>query len=110
MMIKKKKDTGFTDLFMTNFVGEYVEMLCNFYERHAFQNEEGAADDTFPSVVNGYILDMDDEYYYMGNTPEFVHKAIKKSQVRYIEVVQEQSVYDKILDDMHTPNRKEEEN
>ena len=100
----KKEET--TSLFHLSFVGELVEILMPLYRKNVQGNEEGIMDQTIPIVVQGYILDADDEFLYLGDTPEEITKGIKREDVRYIEVIKEANPYDEVLDNMPTPNGK----
>lgn len=106
-MTKEKDDLS---LFGLCFHGEYVEIVTSLYQKNIEGDETGVIDQTLPIVLKGYILDMDDEYYYLGNTPEEISKAVKKEAVKYIEIISEQNVFDQILEDFPTPGTKEEQN
>ncbi len=60
--------------------------------------------------VQGFILDMDDEFYYLGNTPEEIVRAVKRENVVYIEILNPDNEYRAILDEMEVPKDEAEKN
>jgi hypothetical protein len=100
-MMKKKTDKH--ELFFLSFIGEYVTIILKREAKVLHQTEEGYIEETVPMTVNGYLLDMDDEYYFIGESPNNISRAILKKEVVYIEIVQVKTVYDEILDTMNVP-------
>ena len=64
----KKKSTVFYD----SFIGEYVIVFLR--------------DNKNMEALTGYLLDMDDSYYLLGQTPDQISQAIKIEDVKYVTV------------------------
>lgn len=107
--MKKKEEADF-DLFHITFIGEFVEILTPIYRKHIQGDESGVSDETIPIVLQGYILDIDDTYLYVGDTPEAITQAVFKNDARIIRIVKEQNPYDDMLDQMEMPNKREDVN
>lgn len=88
------------ETFFLTFVGEHVELAGSFYH----SDQEAAI------KVQGYILDIDDEYYYLGDTPEEITNAIKRDRVIYIQVIPKVNEYQQMLMEMDVPETDEEKN
>lgn len=101
---------SFSEIFHTTFIGEQVEFLTSIPQHWSENTEDGVISGTIPMIVQGYVLDIDDEYYYVGDTPHEVSRAVKRSEVLFIEIVSEKKVFDKILDQFPVPDNESEEN
>lgn len=107
--LKQNKKTAITgnisedvaqDTFFLTFIGELVEIAGSF-------KHEGKATDI--SLI-GYILDITPEYYFLGNNPDEICKAIKRNAVTYIEIVDPEDPFIEILEEMEVPNNEQERN
>lgn len=92
MSLKKKKK----DLFWTTFMGEFVEILTRV-----------DSPDRMPLVAQGYLLDRDDEYYYLGEGILEVDAAIKKTDVVIITSRKEKDPTLEVLENTPIPFRPE---
>lgn len=88
------------DTFFLSFIGELVELAGSFYH-----GEQEAA-----LKVVGYILDMDDNYYYLGDTHEEITQAIKKDRVIYIQVLNPVNQFEEMLTQMEVPKDESQKN
>lgn len=90
-----------SDLFWVTFVGEYVEVLCKF---------ETPESGRMPLAIKGYMLDVDDRFYYIGNSPLEVISAVNKDDVAYICVIDNIDPAVEILQNTPVPEAEEEIN
>ena len=104
---RKKKNN---DLFFMTFVGEFVSILSTMDKTAMVQTEEGIVEESIPLVFQGYMLDMDDEYYYLGETQREVNRAIKKTSVNAIEIADQHDEFSEILDKAEVPSNKKNYN
>jgi hypothetical protein len=95
------------DLFTVTFVGEYLEIICKFQREMIEETEHGVYREIAPGVVHGYLIDFDDKYYFLGDDKRVITRCLDRSEVSYIEVIEEQNEYDKILDHMPIPGENE---
>src|SRR4029077_10299831 len=80
MVVKMKS------LFYDLFIGEYVFMLTTVDVTQVNNDEHGYYENKQPIKLLGYLLDMDDDYYYIGEFPDRVSQAIKKVNVVHVEI------------------------
>lgn len=108
MVVKTKKNL--LGLFFQTFVGEYVSIVINMYTKVQHDTEEGVALQESPMNVVGYLLDIDEEYYYLGEEANSIQQAVKKDVVAHIEILQLKTAYDDVLDAMADPETEQDFN
>lgn len=89
-----------SETFFFSFMGEYVEICGSFYHG----NDEAAI------KIQGYLLDIDNVYIYLGDTPDEISNAVKKERVIWISVYTPDNEYRRILTDLEVPESDEEKN
>ena len=102
--------TEFSQTFMQTFIGEKVEIVAQIYQHHTEETQDGMRGISAPLIIHGYILDVDSDFFYIGDGPHEITRCIRKDLVGFVEVLQERSEFDAILEQMPTPTKKEEEN
>lgn len=88
--------------FKSIFIGEYVEILTKIAVY-----EDGEA---LPLVIHGYILEIDDNLVYLGDTPLEIKSAVKREDIGYIEITEPMNIFEEILEQFPIPENKHEEN
>lgn len=83
---KRKKPSTIDSTFFSIFIGEYVEIVA----RHSLT-------DTVPLVMEGYLLDMDDDFYYLSDDANSICRAIRKDDLSAIEIANTKTVFDELL-------------
>lgn len=78
----KKKANNFYDMF----VGEHVTMILDKSISTTNMTESGVETEETPMIQEGYLVGMDDDYFFVGNDMESVSWAIKRSVVLLIAV------------------------
>lgn len=101
--IQKIDDSSPTSTFFLSFVGEYVEIIC---KEISSTTEIG----TIPLVINGFLLDIDDNYLYLSDDAQSVSRAIKKADYSVIEIVKQYNVLDEALKRVEIPDNPDEGN
>lgn len=100
----KRKKPVRSDTFFMTFIGEYVSVLTTMMVTKAFQTEDGVEEQTQPIVIQGFLLDMDDEFFYIGEVSNEVDRAVRKEFVNAIEIADEnESTFDSILEHVEAP-------
>ena len=102
---KKKKSDN--EIFFLTFVGEFVIMMTKLKTTTSSHTEEGSVEETNMATFDGYLLDVDDSFFYIGANGMEVSKAIRKDQVVYIEIIRPKDQYDGLLDNMKTNDDKD---
>ena len=89
-------------LFFNTFVGEYVEMMTNVKSSTQMQHEDGSIESgEYPWIIHGYLLDEDDDYYFIGINSDSVNSAISKNIVLSVSISEPEEV--KILKAIKLP-------
>ena len=65
-MPPKKKQPN--ELFFLSFIGEVVSITTTLKASETLQLDEEVVQVDMPNTFEGYLLDVDDEYYYLGET------------------------------------------
>lgn len=104
--MKKKRNKQGLDLFSSTFLGEYVGIMTKMKSTIVQESEESSVTQTAPMLLKGYLLDMDTNYYYLGDTANEVSQAIKKVQVFHIEIEKPMDALDHMLEGIETPSNK----
>jgi hypothetical protein len=95
-----KKEPAVSNVLFETFIGEFVKIYTKQSVIEAAAVDDGRVEQSAPLVVQGYLLDMDSRYYYLGEHADRVSAAVAISQVVIIQEVQEKDLYGQILDDM----------
>lgn len=103
---------GLSEAFFASFIGDRVEIVADFYQNYSEETAESRITNHAPASIQGYILDLDNEFLYLGKNPHEVSMCLKRDRVLYIEVIggetKERSPYDELLDSMPVPKKSEE--
>lgn len=92
-----------TSSFYLIFIGEFVEIICS---GPTTTTEIGV----FPIVVNGYLLDLDENYLYLSDDAITVARAVKRKNVVTIEIVKHIGPLEQALMDTEVPDNRDEGN
>lgn len=90
-----------SDVFFTTFFGQYIEMM-------AVLESSEVTSGVLPMVTQSYMVDADEEYYYLGSNPIEIESAVKRNAVRYIKIIEELTEEQQLLKDMPAPASEEE--
>lgn len=101
-------DNKFDTLFGQTFIGQDVTITVNVTNSVNFEMNNGGTVETMPLFYEGILMDIDDEYYYLGDNPIEISHAIRKSSVVHIIINEQKTMYDALLDSV--PNDKEDAN
>ena len=101
---------GLSEVFFTTFIGEKVEIVANFYQDYLEETEDRRVSNHAPASIQGFILDLDPVFLYLGKNPHEVSMCLRRDSVLYIEVVVEKSPYDDMLENFEIPDNKTEQN
>lgn len=88
------------DTFFLAFVGEFIEIVARLSDENS--------EESIKTV--GYLLDYNDEYYFLGHTPEEISHCVKRSKVTLINTLNPDNLYQEILEDMEIPKNDRDKN
>lgn len=80
MTTKKKTEPS---SFFLSFVGEYVQVITSFQMATEESTEVG-----LPLIIEGYIMDADDEYIYMGPDGDEIRQAVGSKHVVFVQILE----------------------
>lgn len=107
-MAPRKKTVPENEFFFTTFAGEYVRIITNVVINETLETEEGIANTSQPMIVEGFLLEFDDSFLYLGTGPGNVTHSVSKRCVSIVQVGEEQkagAMYDEILEAMPDPEK-----
>ena len=91
---------GLSESFFLTFIGELVEVAGSFYHG-----------DTEAAIkIAGFVLDADEEYYYLGDTPDEITQAIRRDRVIYIQILEPVNPYLEKLKQLEIPEDETKQN
>lgn len=82
----KKKSTVFFD----TFIGEFVDVISDLVETQRRETDQGITEMMKPLIIKGYVLDIDNDYVYLGETPNQVTYAVNKSTIKIITLAMDE--------------------
>lgn len=94
-----KQSSIMDSTFFSVFIGEYVEIIA-----------KTGLTDKVPVIVQGYLLDIDDDFYYLADDGNSVSRALKRSELCVIEIAKTKTLFDEILENTPSALNKEEGN
>lgn len=96
-MLKKKKSKN---VLLDSFLNKYVFILTDVLAKRSVRNDEYEETVEQPIKILGYLLDMDEEFFYVGEGSQVVTQAISRSSIKHMETAEVKDQYDEILDNM----------
>jgi hypothetical protein len=83
----KKPNKEKNSRFFLTFAGEVVLINLKHFLQTQEATEEGTVMSQEPMGVMGYLLDEDDDYYFLGENDQEANQAVKKADVLHVSVV-----------------------
>lgn len=93
------------DTFVLAFMGEFVNVISDIMIVEYVQSEAQTLEQNAPMMVNGYLLDADDTFLYLGENPLEVTQAVARNRITLVRVERKKSKFEEILDDMEEPGK-----
>ena len=87
-MAKKKpvkKETS--SILFEIFCGEAVSVMINRYVEQVEQNETTVKTLKTSLSIQGFLIEVDDDYVYLGYDPDVICQAVKKDSIVHIETM-----------------------
>lgn len=86
------------------FTGEFVTVLLNKDDKNSVNLGNNIKSVQSPMVIGGFLIEEDDEYFFMGYDPDLICIAVKRNQVVVMEIVDQNAEIAHQLDDaVETP-------
>lgn len=103
-MTKKEKDL---DTFFLTFSGQEIVVTLNNSISATHHAEEGFINESVPLSREGFLLDYDEDWIYLGNSPTEINRAILKSNILDIEVKEEPDLFTQVLEEFEPQTNEE---
>ena len=87
--------------FYSIFVGQYVFVLTDLVITQLEEHGEQMLENQTPIKLVAYLIDMDDEWMYFGETPDDITQAFKAESIKHVEIAL--TPEDQALDDFPVP-------
>lgn len=100
--MKKTTKVGRHNRLFETFVGERVRVFTKQVLTESLSSEEGTASQNSPLALEGYLLDMDDVYIYLGMDADKVSAAVSVSQIVAVQEVGLPDILSELLDGADT--------
>lgn len=98
-------------IFEQVFIGEFVNIISDLETTETEQDGENYSHKTSSVTFTGFLLDQDENYYYMGDSGNEITCAIEKTSVKFIQILDPNGPLDEILDTLpDAPSNKNEVN
>jgi hypothetical protein len=111
MPIKKKTaDVEEIDTFVLAFMGEFVSVITDIMIVEYNQTEVQTLEQNAPMVTQGFLLDTDSKFLYLGENPLEVTQAVSKNRITMVRIDRKKSRYEEMLEELGDPNKKEDIN
>ena len=88
------------NIFFMAFMGEFVRFAVNVNTTVEIPTEAGIATQTSPMTIEGLLVDMDDDFYYLGTPDDGITHVVRVQNVVFAQLIQPESPFDGILDEM----------
>lgn len=88
------------NLFLKKFQGQYMEFVINMTMNEEFADPQSGEPMTRigPLVIQAFVVDVDDNFVYLGNNPLEIDSAVKIEDIRYVSIVEPVGFEDSISD------------
>lgn len=97
--------------FYEVFVGEYVQLSTHLTEQEVVETEDGMEfGASEPLTMMGYLVDMDDDFYFLGDEDGDIEEAVKRSEVWRIQIIDPEELIQKALENIPVPDDKDQIN
>lgn len=92
------------NLMFETFVNKYLTIILRFTVERTIQRQSEVELLKTPMHVNGYLIDHDETYLFIGHNPDNYDQAINKIDIVHIELSKDDSdPFDEILKDIEGP-------
>lgn len=69
-----------------NFAGEFITILLNKDTKQTIEMDGKLHIVQSPAIIEGFLIDEDDEYYYIGHTDKAFNQVVNKRYIVHIEL------------------------
>lgn len=96
--------------FFLSFVGEFVQIITSMQFTGAPGLKNAPEDASLPLIVEGFVLDSDDQYTYLSPDGVEIKQAVKNSMIVYIQIMDTVDEATEMLDSLPNNIKKRDMN
>jgi hypothetical protein len=89
--------------FFLSFIGEFCQIITDV-------NFNKTAESGLPLVIEGFVLDADDDYIYLSFDGVEITQAINRKNAVYVQSLEQTDEMEKILDTLPSGTKKRDMN
>ena len=89
-----------SQILYDSFIGEFIRLTTKLSSKIQNQTETEIETQESPIMLDGYLVDMDDKYFYLGMSPDTITCAIEINTVAFLQILQELNPLENILDNL----------
>lgn len=93
------EDNKDLSVFVINFCGQLIQITSTLMGSDPHSS--------FPIFYEGILIDYDNDYLYLGQTPYDIDQAVSHKIIASINIIEEKSIFEEILN--QTPVSKKED-
>ena len=87
------------------FAGEFVEIVLGIEVPSSINIQEDHHHELrMPLILNGFLMDIDDQFIYLSNNGEEVDQAFPVNELKHIQVIQLKDAATEMLDMVEAPD------
>jgi hypothetical protein len=86
-----KSKTDKLDRFFEMLAGEFIQVVLDKDVESSVQTEKTVSINKTPLIVEGYLVEEDDVYVFLGQQPNTITQAIRKEYIIHIQVTSEEN-------------------
>jgi hypothetical protein len=86
--------------FYSMFVGEHVMLVLKQSVVKSTSTDDGYLSEESPLVYEGYMMDMDETYFFLGFDAKSISMAVQRTEVTSISVTEKEEADDFSVDNM----------
>lgn len=107
--LKQLTSDGPSVLFLA-FQGELIDVYLDSKSQVSRETEDGVEVAEMQLMINGYLVDEDDNYLYLGEAPLQTDRAVSKSRILTIALTKAEDHLTNFLDGVEGPTSDNEIN
>lgn len=111
-MSKKSNESEDSEVFLLSFIGEMVQVLTDFTivassVKDSMDGDMNVQESNSPLIVEGYLLDSDENYIYLGRSSNHITQAIKKDRIVFMQVLDAQDDLSEIIEGLSGKSKRD---
>lgn len=86
-----------TDRLLANFGSEFVQIIVDKNAKTSKTTETKIETSEIPLVIQGYVVDVDDDMVYLGFIPELISQSVRRDYIIHIQITEENNDMEELI-------------